>query len=102
MAGLSPQDGAGFRNFVRMTPYDFEKSLQIIHCKISRTDTQYRMSIPLSVQLAVMLRYLASGKSLTSLMYTFNISKQSITALIPEVCESVINALKQGSMHRTK
>lgn len=73
LADLNLQDGADFRNFVRMTPYDFEKSLQIIRCKISQTDTQYRAAIPPSIQLAVMLRYLASGESFTSLMYTFKI-----------------------------
>jgi hypothetical protein len=94
VADLNLQDGADFRNFVRMTPYDFETSLQIIRCKISWTDLQYWAVIPPSIQLAVMLRYLASGKSFTSLMYTFKISKQSISAIIPEVCEAVINALK--------
>lgn len=94
LADLNLQDGAGFRNFVRMTPYDFEKSLQIIRCKISWTDTQYQAVIPPSIQLAILLRYLASGESFTSLMYTFKISKQSISAIIPEMCEAVISALK--------
>jgi hypothetical protein len=94
LADLNLQDAAGFRNFVRMTPHDFKKSLQIIRCKISRTYTQYWAAIPPSIQLAVILRYLASGESFTSLMYTFQTSKQSISAIIPEVCKAVIKALK--------
>lgn len=75
LADLNLQDRAGFRNFVRMTPYDFKKLLQIIRCEISRTDTHYWAAIPQSIQLAIMLRYLATGESFTSLVYTFHISK---------------------------
>ena len=46
------------------------------------------------IQINIVVRYLASGESFTSLMYTFKISKQSISAIIPEVCEALINALK--------
>ncbi|KAG8230437.1 hypothetical protein J437_LFUL015459 [Ladona fulva] len=37
----------------------------------------------------------ARGDSYTSLMYTFRISKQSISEIVPEVCEAIITSLKQ-------
>jgi hypothetical protein len=65
LADLRPEDGAGFRNFVRMTSSDFEILLQIICSKTSGTETTYRAAIPPSIRLPVMLRYLAAGESFT-------------------------------------
>lgn len=69
---------------------DFEMFLQITGCKIRR----YHGVIPPSIWLAVTLRYLASGEDFTSLMYTFNTSKHSISAVIREMCKALIIALK--------
>jgi hypothetical protein len=40
------------------------------------------------------LRFLASGDSNVSLQYLFTISKQAISCLVPEVCESLAEKLK--------
>lgn len=93
MAELKLEDGSGFRNFLRMTTCDFEELLQMIGPKIARIDTKYRPAISPSIRLAVTLRFLASGDSYTSLMYTFKISKQSISSIVPETCEALIQSL---------
>ena len=85
----------GFSNFTRMTPSDFEELLQMVGGKISKCDTRFRETIPASIRLAVTLRFLASGESFTSLMYTFRISKQSKSRFVPEVCEAIITSLKR-------
>jgi hypothetical protein len=41
LADLKLEYGAGSRNFVRMTPLDFEILLQIIGSRISGTETKY-------------------------------------------------------------
>jgi hypothetical protein len=66
LADWKPEDGAGFRNFFRMTPSDFEILLQVIGSRISGTGTKYGAVIPLSIKLAVMRRYLATGESFTN------------------------------------
>jgi hypothetical protein len=63
---LNIQNGSGFRNFVRMTKSDFEILLQKVGPIIQRKDTKYREAIPVSIRLAVRLRYLASGAILRS------------------------------------
>ena len=92
---LKLEDGMGFSNFTRMTPSDFEELLQMFGGKISKCDTRFRETIPASIRLAVSIRFLASGESFTSPMYTFRISKQSISRFVPDVCEAIITLLKR-------
>lgn len=95
MRELLLNDESSFRNFVRLSKSDFEELLNLIGPTISKTNTNYRASIPPSIRLAVTLRYLASGDSFTSMMYLFKISKQSISKIVPEVCEAIIGSLKE-------
>jgi hypothetical protein len=67
---LNIQEGSGFRNFIRMTESDFETLPQETVPRNERKDTKYHKAIPASIRLAMTLRYLATGDSLTSLMYT--------------------------------
>lgn len=91
---LRLEDGMGFRNFVRMSPVDFEELLQMVGARISKQNSTFRESVSPSVRLAATLRYLASGDSFTSLMYTFKVSKQIISVFVPVVCEAIISVLK--------
>ena len=91
---LRLEDGMGFRNFVRMPPVDFEELLHMVGARISKQNSTFRESVSPSVRLAATLRYLASGDSFTSLMYTFKVSKQIISVFVPEVCEGIISILK--------
>ncbi|XP_011859024.1 PREDICTED: uncharacterized protein LOC105556537 [Vollenhovia emeryi] len=86
-------DGS-FKNFARMTSFDFEYLINKIGHKIGRKDTTFRNAIPVRERLAVTLRFLASGDSYQSLSFLFKISKQSISNIVPEVCEALIDFLK--------
>jgi len=57
-------------------------------------DTTFKKAIPVNEQLAVTLRFLATGDSYHSLMYIFKILKQVISAIVPEFCDALINALQ--------
>lgn len=82
-----------FKNFARMTSADFENLINIVGHKIKKQDTNFRNAIPVKERLAITLRFLASGDSFHSLMYLFRVSKQSISSIIPEVCEALISGL---------
>lgn len=83
-----------FNNFTRMSSTDFEFLINLIGPKVAKENTNFRESISVSVRLAITLRFLSSGESYHSLMYTFKVSKQSISEIVPEVCEALISGLK--------
>nr|CAI5865355.1 unnamed protein product [Callosobruchus analis] len=61
---------------------------------IRKINTNMREAIPEKVRLAICLRYLASGDSYRSLMYTFKISDSTISLIVPEVCNALNEVLK--------
>lgn len=77
-----------------MSAEDFEFILGKIGPKIRKEDTNMRKAIPIQERLAVTLRFLASGDTFTSLEYLFKISHQAIRRIVPEVCEAIMDALK--------
>lgn len=89
---LNMSDGSFF-NFTRMTRTDFEQLLQMVGSSIARNDTKFRDSVRPEIRLAITLRYLATGDSYSSLMYTFKVSKQLISEIVPEVCQHLNDAL---------
>lgn len=86
-------DGS-FQNFTRMSPTDFEMLLRLIGPSIKKKETKFRHPIEPQRRLLVTLRFLATGDSYGSLSYTFKISKQLISKIIPEVCKELTNVLK--------
>lgn len=77
-----------------MSAEDFEYLLCKIGPKIAKQDTNMRQAIPAKDRLAVTLRFLATGDSFTSLAYAFNISHQSISKIVPDVCQAISDVLK--------
>ncbi|XP_026813974.1 uncharacterized protein LOC113554362 isoform X2 [Rhopalosiphum maidis] len=83
-----------FKNCICMASEDFEFLLCKIGPKIMKKDTTMRNAVSVDKRLAVTLRFLATGDSYTSLQYTFLISKQLISLIVPEVCQAFIEVLK--------
>lgn len=84
------------KNFLRMTSSDFEWLIVTIGHQIGKRDTNYRKAITVQERLAVTLRYLATGDSYTSLGYLFKISKSTISLLIPQVLDALIDCFKEN------
>ncbi|KAK9736329.1 hypothetical protein QE152_g12602 [Popillia japonica] len=82
-------------NFTRMSLEDFERRILQIGPKIQRMDTNMREAITVRERLAVTLRFLATGDSYTSLQYLFRISKSTISKIVPEVCDALIQSLQE-------
>jgi hypothetical protein len=83
-----------YKNFTRMSPSEFEFVINLIGEKISKKDTVFRKAISVQERLALTQHFLASGDSYISLQYLFKISKQAISGIVPEVCEVLVEKLK--------
>lgn len=91
--GLNGELRSSFKNFLRMSSEDFENLICLIGPAIKKEDTNWRRAISITERLSITLRFLATGDSYHSLMYQFRISTQSISLIVPEVCEAIINSL---------
>lgn len=91
---LLADDACLFRNFTRISKQDFDYLLNKVAPLISKSDTNFRDSIPAEVKLHCTLRFLATGDSYRSLMYLFRISDSAISLFIPKVCEAISHTLK--------
>ncbi len=84
-----------FQNFCRMSFKDFEYLLSLIELAIRKQDTNYRDAISPKERLVITLRFMATGDSFSSLMYTFKVSKSSVSRIVQDVCRALKDALKQ-------
>jgi hypothetical protein len=97
LADLKFQEVSGqYKNFTRMTAADFELLINLVGPKIVKMNTRFRAAVPVQERLAVTLRFLATGDSYSSLQYLFQISKQTISQIVPEVCQAIVEALKEN------
>jgi hypothetical protein len=66
-----------------MSPSEFEFLINLIGEKISQKYTAFRKAISVQENLAVTLR-----------LYLFKISKPAVSCIVPEVCEALVEKLK--------
>jgi hypothetical protein len=88
---LHDEDPLSYKNFLRLEPDMFQEILLRIGPKIQK-DTFFRRALDPGMKLAITLRYLATGDSYKSLVYGFRVASNTISILIPEVCEAIIEA----------
>lgn len=82
------------KNFARITTEELDLLCSELQSRLRRNDTNWRRAITVRERILLTLRFLATGDSYTSLQYLFRISKQSISKIVPEVCDAIIEHLK--------
>ena len=87
---LAREDPAGFQNFLRVKPELFLELLERVGPKITKQKTFFREPLGPALRLAITLRYLATGDSYKSLEYGFRVANNSISRLVPETCNAII------------
>lgn len=91
---LKKNDPDLYKNFVRMSPDDFDYLLNLVTPSIEKANTNMRESICPGERLAITLRFLATGDSYASLMFLFKRSRSAICNIVPEVSTALYKVLK--------
>lgn len=90
---LNREDPSGYKNFLRMTPEIFRELVDALSPLLEKKDTFMRKALEPGLKIAITLRYLATGDSYKSLMYSFRVAHNTISRIIPETCEAIIDHL---------
>ena len=86
MAELSREDVPAFTNFVRMEPAMFQELLECLTPRIAKKDTWYRRSLPPGLKV---------GDGYPSLMYAFRVAKSTISGIVRDVCQAIVEEYAQ-------
>ena len=91
---LNKEDPRSFRNFVRLSPELFDEMVQRLTPHLAKKETRLRSPLPVSLKIAVTLRFLSTGCSYTDLQYSFRVSLSAISLFVPQVCKAIIRSYK--------
>ena len=91
MAELQRESRGDFASFLRMEPRMFHELLQRVTPRIRRSVTRFRRPLEPGLRLAITLRYLATGDTYHSLMFQFRVPHNTISLLVPEVCQAILD-----------
>ena len=78
-----------YKNYLRMTPENFNEILVLTRDDITKRDTPMREPIPPEIKLAVTIRFLATGTTFEDLSMCFRVHKSTIGK-----CEAIYRRLK--------
>ncbi|XP_016658258.1 protein ALP1-like isoform X2 [Acyrthosiphon pisum] len=81
-----------YQNFLRMSASTFEELVCLVGPKIMRFPSRPDI-LSVGEVLTATLRYLASGESMMSIMYSFRIGKATVSKLIFQCCEVLWDTL---------
>ena len=90
MRELEVEDAFAFKNFVRMDPAMFWEMVERLTPRIQMNDTWYRKSLVHGCRLTITLRHFATGDSYKSLMYGFRVAHNTISKIVCEVTQAII------------
>lgn len=95
---LRNEDQAAFKNFMRMPPDMFDELLNRVGPRVTKQNTTYRQAHDPGLKLALTLRHLASGTRYRSMSYGWRVPHNTISQIVPEVCQAIIDEYKDEVM----
>ncbi|XP_059369556.1 uncharacterized protein LOC132107342 [Carassius carassius] len=91
---LEMTDENGFGMLLRMTAEEFEFLLQMVGPLITKQHTKMRRAISSRDRLSVTLRFLATGKTFSSLSALYRIGASTISKIVMETCGALYQLMK--------
>ncbi len=91
LAELNRVDIPAFRNYTSM---DSDMSFELVgrlSPRIEKQDTWYWKTLQPGLMVAITLRYLATGDSYHSLIYNFRVAHNTISSIVKDVCQAIID-----------
>ncbi|MPC94397.1 hypothetical protein E2C01_089565 [Portunus trituberculatus] len=85
---------------MRMDPNTFYDLLEKVKPFITKQDTCMRESISRAAVLEATLIHFSTGCSYSSLQYSTRISKQNMSAIIPDMCQTIYDVLNKAPSRR--
>ena len=89
MVDLPENDRYGYKNFIRLSPELFYELVDRL--RIEKQLTFFRVPLSAGLKIALTLRYLASEECDKSLEYGFRLAHNTISSVIPEVCDAIFS-----------
>ncbi|XP_069588524.1 uncharacterized protein [Ranitomeya imitator] len=83
-----------FHEYTRMSQDSFRDLLARVQGAIRRQDTQLRRAIPPEERLLVILRFLATGESLSSLHFQYRLGISTLSRIVADTCRALWNVLR--------
>ncbi|KAJ8874657.1 hypothetical protein PR048_025523 [Dryococelus australis] len=81
-------------NYLRMDEPTHLELLSSVTPVVTKPDTCMRKAITPNEILTATLRYLATGRTLEYLKFSFRIAPQTLGKIIPDICEAIFKALR--------
>ncbi|XP_016398091.1 uncharacterized protein LOC107731504 [Sinocyclocheilus rhinocerous] len=92
---LEMTDENGFGELLRMTAEEFEFLLRLVGPLITKQHTKMRRAISPRDRLSVTLRFLATGKTFSSLSAQYRIGASTISQIVMETCGALYQLMKK-------
>ena len=92
------QDSDAFIHFLRIEPEMFEEILEKIGDRIQHYVMNFRPSLSPAYCLAICLEFLVIGDMFRSLSFLFSVAHNTISKIVEEVCETIIEEYHEKVM----
>ncbi|XP_052409286.1 uncharacterized protein LOC127953950 [Carassius gibelio] len=83
-----------FRGYFRMSVSEFENLLQQLAPLLTKEQTHYRKPIDPEQRLAVCLRFLSTGDSYRSIVFSFRLGVSTVASIVSETCDALWHCLR--------
>ena len=86
-------DQESFYKYFRITPARFDELLRIVGPEITRQHTNFRSPISPGERLAVTLRFLATGDSMQTIVFSYRLGHSTVCNIIEDTCDGLWSTL---------